>query len=358
LTGALIEVVSGPGRDKYCPLSVVSAAQNMVECAGGSDPATAEAIEAGDQIRITNLFALAYETALRHDLPPRSWHLGNYAQWRTRSGKPTYPQRPVSPNMLAAPDAAGAIATGRFNGKMIVMNCLLDQDAFPYPAVWYRQQAASYGRSNDLRVWFSDNCVHTGAQAANTISYGGILQQGLRDLAAWAEHGTPPSVEHYSVDADDQIHLPATATARGGIQPVITITANGHAGRVDIKAGDAVTLTGTISAPPGTGTVVCAQWDPEGAGRFATAAKLASVVPATAFDNDPTGGLLFGAPVPTPPDPSCQAGGASQTVTLTHAYTKAGTYFAGLLGTTQRGGDARTPYARCDNIAQVRVVVH
>lgn len=358
LTGAMIDIESGPGRGRYCPLSVVNAEQRMIQCAGGSDPQAIEAIEAGDQVRISNSWALAYETQPRHDLPPASWNVATYDQFRTTSGLPMYPQRPVSPGLLSGPDAGGAMATGKFFGKMIVMNCLLDQDAYPYPAAWYGQQAAKYRRANNLRVWFSDNCVHTSLQGAETVSYGGILQQGLRDLAAWAERGKAPVVEHYTVDADNQVHVPASASARGGIQPVITIAANGRTGRVDIKAGETVTLTAAITAPPGTGKVVCAQWDPEGAGRFATAAKVASFVPATAFANDPTGGVLFGAPVPTPPDPSCQAGGSSQTVTIAHTYSAAGTYFAGLLGTTQRTGDVSTPYARCDNIARIRIVVH
>ena len=358
LTGAMIDVVTGPGRGKHCPLSVVNAEQRLVQCAGGSDPQTVVAIEAGDKIRISNSFALSYETQPRHDLPPAAWHVATYDQFRTASGAARYPQRPVSPALLSGPDAGGALATGRFFGKMIVMNCLMDQDAYPYPAAWYRQRATQYGRAADLRVWFSDNCVHTAAEGAQTVNYGGILQQGLRDLAAWAEHGKPPAVEQYTVDADNQVHVPATAAARGGIQPVVAVTANGRQGRVDITAGDIVTLKGVISAPPGTGKVVCAQWDPDGSGRFATAAKIASMVPATAFNADPSGGALFGAPVPAPPDPSCEAAGTSQTITLAHTYSTPGTYFAGLLGTTQRTGDARTPYARCENIGRVRIVVH
>ena len=236
------------------------------------------------------------------------------------------------------------------------MNCLLDQDAFPYPAEWYRQQAAKSGRSNDLRVWFSDNCVHVSTVSASTVSYIGIVQQGLRDLAAWAEHGQAPAVMNYTVDADNQVQLPPTATARGGIQPIVTITANGKAGRVDIKAGDTVTLKGTITAPPGTGRVVCAEWDPEGTGQFATTSEVESALPPTAFQNDPTGGTLGGVAA-TPPDPSCQAAGPSQTITLTHTFSTPGTYFAVLRGTTQRTGDATTPFARCQNLDRVRIVV-
>ena len=93
LTGAMIDVLTGPGRGKYCPLTVINASQNMIGCAGGSDPGTIEAIAPGDQIHISNSWALAYETQARHDLPPEVWHVANYDQFRNPGGKPRYPQR-------------------------------------------------------------------------------------------------------------------------------------------------------------------------------------------------------------------------------------------------------------------------
>jgi hypothetical protein len=44
-------------------------------------------------------------------------------------------------------------------------------------------------------------------------------------------------------------------------------------------------------------------------------------------------------------------------VKATHAFAKPGTYFATLRAISQRQGDAKTPYARIQNLARVRVVV-
>ena len=60
----------------------------------------------------------------------------------------------------------------------------------------------------------------------------------------------------------------------------------------------------------------------------------------------------------TPPNPSCEAGGEQVTVEMTHTYSNPGTYVATLKGTSQRNGDAKTQFARPQNIDQVRIVVH
>ena len=41
----------------------------------------------------------------------------------------------------------------------------------------------------------------------------------------------------------------------------------------------------------------------------------------------------------------------------THAYGQPGTYFAVIRATSQRDGDARTPYGRVQNLGRARVVV-
>ena len=48
---------------------------------------------------------------------------------------------------------------------------------------------------------------------------------------------------------------------------------------------------------------------------------------------------------------------ANAQVSSEYAYSKPGTYFAVLRVFSQRQGDAKTPYARIQNIARVRVVV-
>ena len=55
---------------------------------------------------------------------------------------------------------------------------------------------------------------------------------------------------------------------------------------------------------------------------------------------------------------SSSAGGERITLSTTHVFSNPGTYFPALRATSQRNGDSKTPYARIDNLARVRVVVH
>ena len=89
------------------------------------------------------------------------------------------------------------------------------------------------------RIWYVDHAMHTGAEPmpgmalADTtparktrmVSYLGVLQQALRDLANWVEHDVvPPASTDFEL-VDGQIEVPATAKARKGVQAVVDLTA-------------------------------------------------------------------------------------------------------------------------------------
>jgi hypothetical protein len=127
---------------------------------------------------------------------------------------------------------------------------------------------------------------------------------------------------------DGQVQVPPTAAERKGIQPVITVTANGGA-RAEMAVGEPVTFSAVIEVPPGAGRVVAAAWDFEGAGTFPIVERIA--------------------------DPGVS--GTRVSLKATHAFSKPGTYFPALRAASQRQGDARTPFARLQNLGRVRVVV-
>ncbi len=91
--------------------------------------------------------------------------------------------------------------------------------------------------------------------------------------------------------------------------------------------GSEVTFDATIEVPPHAGDVVAAEWDFEGEGTYPLAEELG---------------------IPRP----------RVVLSATHAYGEPGIYFPVLRGTSQRQGDARTPYGRVQNLARARVVVH
>ena len=287
-------------------------------------------IQPGDEVRIDNSNFLAVQYYHRHQTPTPDFYV--WDQFRGPGGKPRYPQRPklIGPEFAAS--AGGTTQSGRFQGKMIVVESLWDQDAFPWQADWYasKVKTALGPRFNDnFRLWFTDHALHGDVEQqfdpTHTISYVGALQQALRDLSAWVEKGVaPPDSTMYKV-VDGQVEVPSTAARRRGVQPVVTVLANGKT-RAEVKIGQPVTLSAVIEAPPNTGRIVSAEWSLEGTNEFTPAALTTR-------------------------------GGARAALQTRHTYSKPGTYFPVLRAASQREGDAKTPYARIQNLGRVRVVV-
>jgi len=222
--------------------------------------------------------------------------------------------------------------TGDFVGRMIVVASLWDREAMPWQADWYRQRvAAHFGDKVDdhFRLYYTDHALHGDERgledATRVVSYQGVLQEALRDLAAWVEKGVaPPPSTNYRI-VDGQVVVPDTAVARAGIQPVVNLTVNGGE-RAEVAVGQELTFAGTISVPPGTGAVVAADWDFDGKGTY-------------------------------PVSSSIPKGATDVSVSISHAFDQPGTWFVALRGTSQRQGDPGTPYARISNLGRVRVVV-
>jgi hypothetical protein len=118
------------------------------------------------------------------------------------------------------------------------------------------------------------------------------------------------------------------AQKRKGVQPVVTVTANGGP-RADVGVDETVEFRGVAEVPPGAGTIVAVEWDFDGAGTYPLS------------------------------QPGFEQGGdqSRMTVTASYAFREPGTYYPALRVTSQRQGDAETPYGRVQNLGRVRVVV-
>ena len=229
--------------------------------------------------------------------------------------------------------AAGTVPSGNFNGKIILVQSGLDREAVPNQADWYARKFNSiYGAEagNKYRLWFTEHALHGYNEdkdaATQVVSYLPMLQQALRDVAAWVEKGTPPPANSSYAVSEGQIVLAPAAKERAGIQPVVTVTANGKA-RAVVKAGMPVRLTAVVTVPPGTGKVISAAWDFDGSGSYAEKARLPSKASATAK------------------------------LSTKHVFAEPGTYFVTIKVESERSGNATSPYARIPNLARVRVVV-
>jgi len=209
----------------------------------------------------------------------------------------------------------------------------MDEGAFPWYSDWYRSKVKSVlgERLDDhYRLWFNENALHgkadKQADSIRVIAYLGSVQQALRDLAAWVEKGVaPPASTNYRV-VDTQVLVPAKASERRGIQPVVRVKANGGV-RADVPVGQPVSFVGEVEVPSGVGDVVDARWDFEGSGAY------------------PIAGLVKPAKAPI-----------AATVETSYAFTKPGTYFPALRIRTQRRPDG-SDFALVENLGRVRVVV-
>ena len=229
LVGATIRFTSGAaaGRKLYCTGAFNGGLLSSVI----SGPVF-EDVEAGDEVVIDNRDWLAYCYYHRYQAPP-----GNPAARQfIVDGRPIYPQRPLFPMTEMRSTTRAGDHTGRFTGKMIIVQNAMDDYAWPHGAVVYAtlvREALGDRTDGQLRVWFNDNASHVPgsflgpATASRLIDYGGSVDQALRDLIAWVEQGVePPATTGYHWDEQSsRLDLPGPAARRRGIQPVVTVRA-------------------------------------------------------------------------------------------------------------------------------------
>lgn len=326
LGGDLI-ILSGAAKGARLTLSRI---EGDTAVFGIIDPSIAAKLANGDEVQVDNSNFLAAQTYHRHQVPGPEFRV--WDQFRGADGKPVYPQRPMLLGPIFTQATAGSIPEGNFGGKMILVESLWDREAYPWSADWYRARVEKhFGAKADehFRLWFTAHALHgdsdTQEDAIHTVSYVPVLNQALRDVALWVEKGiAPPASTNYRYE-DGQIIVPASAAGRRGIQPVVTLKVNGGE-RADVAAGQTVTFKGTIEVPPGTGSVIAAEWDFEGTGTFSA--------------QSPVG------PKAT-----------TANVTITHKFDKPGTYFPALRGISQRDGDRTTAFGRIQDLGRVRVTV-
>ncbi|MEU4311269.1 hypothetical protein [Nocardia sp. NPDC024068] len=106
---------------------------------------------------------------------------------------------------------------------------------------------------------------------------------------------------------------------------MVDLTVDGR-DRVEISAGESVTLRAKIEVPPDAGKVVRAEWSRTGGPDFVAAEM----------------------------DGSART---SVEVTQSFTYETTGTYFPALRATSQRHEEANTSFAQIPNLGRVRVVV-
>lgn len=305
----------------------------------------------GDCLTLDNSDYIAVQSYYRHQVPPdTSFHA--WDQFRDENGNPTLPQR----SKLMGPGfcGTGTVQDGMIQGKVIVTQALMDESTCPWCGDWYRSAVRhAKGNEDDFRLYYYERCLHGDVAALDTdmvVNYLGGLHQALLDISDWVERGIEPAPSSgYQMDGGS-VRIAETAEERGGLQPVIRLTANGEA-CAHVKAGETVTLEAVAEVPEGAGEVteiLFSDCDPM-FGTYASADKEADY---QAFLEQGKSARKTGTLR------SFEKDGRKGAVSVFHtSYDRPGTYFAAAIVKSERDGRKDAVFTQVKNLARARVVV-
>ena len=282
-------------QGKFDPATGKLALTGMVpQMMGGSVPITNSKIllgglTVGSKVRINNRFILAMYYYPRYSLIAG---IRSHDQYRDAGGTPIYPQRANLDHLYHSNyrTMGGRVETGDVKTKTMVIEGMGDNLSWPiFNASYFERIQRALGPAKaegTARFYLHDHGNHStgGGQP-------GIFRQSLLDLMAWAEKGVaPPPSSRYTIRGG-QVVLAGEARARGGLQPVVTFTANGG-DRVVVGVNQPVNLVGKLEMPPKTGRIVQYGWTVAGTTEaptiVATPQPLVNVTRTVQFDKPGT----------------------------------------------------------------------
>lgn len=298
-------------------------------------------IRPGDTLTLDNSDYIAIQSYYRHQVPEDlSFHA--WDQFRDGNGQPNLPQRP---HVLGYDlTGTGTVQDGCIQGKVIVVQSLMDESTCPWCADWYRGKVReAKGSEEDFRLYYMDRCMHGNVSWLENnmvTNYLGAMYQSLLDISDWVERGIEPCKgTSYRLDTDGQIYLADTARERGGMQPVVAMTANGS-GCARVKTGEAVRLHVEVQVPEAAGEVTAVDYDFVSDETLSMEKKELTVFRHSgAFQRTEDDGIH---------------GAVSEII---HRYEKPGTYFASARVKVNRNGDDSNRFTQVKNIARARIIV-
>jgi hypothetical protein len=330
MLGAGVRITSGAavGRQLYCMGG--AGAVVLADGEGEASNLKFSGVEPGDSVHIDNHAFLAFCYYARHHIRPSAEY--DFLRLGATALYPQYHEPEVSAFM-------GTQHTGAFEGKMLWVHHTHDASLWPAQGLGMRRnilrESGEAALAERFRLRWTENAEHVPPymaasprdRANNTwlVEYLPAIEQSLADLAAWVEDGVDPGNTSFEF-VDGQIVLAPTATERGGIQPVVEVTANGAARADGVRVGEEVTLVLHAAVPPGAGTIIAIKWDFDGTGTYPQAESV---------------------------------DGRREEVTLstTHVFDRPGTYFPTALVESHRDGQVDATSRRIPNLAAARVVV-
>lgn len=297
-------------------------------------------IRPGDMLTLDNSDYIALQHYYRHQIPPDvSFHA--WDQFRNADGTPSIPQRPdvMGPGFTGT----GTVQDGNIQCKAFVIQSMMDESTCPWCGDWYRGRVRqTKGNENDFRIYYMDRCLHGNVSSLKSnmvVNYLGALNQALLDMSGWVERGIEPLDSTVYTMIDNQVYAAETAAERKGMQAVAVLLANGSECAL-VKTGEPVTFTARAEVPEGAGKITALDFD-------FTACDLCS--------QDRKHGEVF--TTKGVPESFCENGRYGAAATVTHVYEEPGTYFASVLVSSERNGDASALFTQVQNLARARVIV-
>lgn len=322
-------------------------------CYGMDDmEAVLASVRPGDILTLDNSDYIAVQSYYRHQVPPDpAFHA--WDQFRGADGAPVIPQREniMGPGFCGT----GTVQEGTIQGKVILTQSLMDESTCPWCGDWYRSVVKkAKGSEEDFRIYYYERCLHGDVSSLDTdriVNYLGGLKQALLDISDWVERGIEPGPSSCYETEGGCVHIAKTARERKGLQPVVSLTANGEI-CARVKAGQPVKLTAVAEVPEGAGAVTQLQFsfsDP----LFGTWARKEDGGDYGDFLSRGRSQRVNGELFTYVTEEGLNAG----TATVTTSYDRPGTYFATAFVKSQRSGDRDEIFTQVKNLARARIIV-
>lgn len=297
-------------------------------------------IKSGDKVTLDNSDYIAVQSYYRHQVPEDlSFHA--WDQFRDGQNRPVLPQR--SEVMGYGFSGTGTVQDGDIQGKVIIVQSLMDESTCPWCGDWYRGKVReTAGSEKDFRIYYMEHCMHGDVSWLNSTmvtNYLGALRQALLDISAWVEKGIEPLQSTGYQLTDGQIVPAAAAGERKGMQPVVTLLANGSV-CTRVKAGESVDFKVKVQVPEGAGRVTAIYYETEMDDLISQAKNEMKVFSKEcSFDEKEEDGIY------------------TAEGTFSHAYREPGTYFVSVRVQSERRGRKEAIFTQVKNIARARVIV-
>lgn len=334
LKGAKIIFTSGEAKGKQIQIGRIDNNRIYFTEGFGMDniQEVLEKLEIGDTVQLDNSEYIAIQTYHRHQVPSLDYKA--WDQFRDEEGKPLYPQRESLVGPIFSGNGPGCKQNGLIQGKIIIVASLMDEQAYPWQADWYRRKVESVhgGKADDIcRLWYFDNALHDDMTKSidelYATTYIAGVRQALIDLAEWVEKDIPPiASSKYTVNIGE-VNVGDNANERGGIQPVVHLMANSSKCAY-VKKGEEVTFVAEAEVPDRAGALTFIEWSFEGESDF-----------------------------PIKGEFELSDGGKKGITKMVYRFENSGTYFVVVRVKAERNGDKNALFTQIRNIDRVRVVV-